>query len=104
MQDWLNDIKLLPTALEYAVQDLDEQQYETPYREGGWKIKQLVHHIADSHINAYMRFKLAMTEDAPKIKTYQEKVMGRNAKMLKTHLLIFPSRYCMLYIRAGMKQ
>lgn len=77
LQDWLNDIKFLPTTLEYAVQDLDEQQYETPYREGGWKIKQLVHHIADSHINAYMRFKLAMTEDAPKIKTYQEKLWAQ---------------------------
>src|SRR5690606_26087086 len=77
LQDWLNDIKFLPTTLEYAVQNLDEQQYETPYREGGWKIKQLVHHIADSHINAYMRFKLAMTEDAPKIKTYQEKLWAQ---------------------------
>jgi len=70
---WLNDIKFLPGLLENAVSDLDEHQYETPYREGGWKIKQLVHHVADSHMNAYMRFKLGLTERSPVIKTYQEK-------------------------------
>jgi uncharacterized damage-inducible protein DinB len=73
LQDWLNDIKSLPTTLEFAVQDLDESQYNTPYREGGWTIKQVVHHLADSHINAYTRFKLGLTEDAPQIKPYLEK-------------------------------
>lgn len=74
LDEWLNDIKFLPTTLEFAVQDLDEAQYNTPYREGGWKIKQLVHHVADSHMNAYMRFKLALTEDTPRIKPYYEKL------------------------------
>lgn len=73
-QHWVNDIKHLPSSLEYAVLNLDEEQYNTPYREGGWTIKQLVHHIADSHLNAYMRFKLGMTEDTPQIKTYEEKL------------------------------
>ena len=73
LRDWLNDIKFLPGTLENAITNLDEHQFETPYREGGWKIKQLVHHVADSHMNAYMRFKLGLTEHAPTIKTYDEK-------------------------------
>jgi uncharacterized damage-inducible protein DinB len=71
--EWLRDIKFLPNDLEMAVQDLDEAQFDTPYREGGWTVKQLIHHIADSHMNAYIRFKLALTEDNPSIKPYEEK-------------------------------
>ena len=66
------DIKMLPTSLEFAIQDLDAAQFETPYRPGGWTIQQLVHHVADSHINAYVRFKLALTEDNPNIKPYDQ--------------------------------
>lgn len=69
---WLADIKFLPQAVEHAIQNLDEAQLQTPYREGGWTVHQLVHHIADSHINAICRFKLALTEDNPTIKTYDE--------------------------------
>lgn len=72
-EKWLLDIHFLPQELEYAVQNLDAYQLDTPYREGGWTVKQLVHHIADSHMNAYIRFKLALTEDNPSIKTYDEK-------------------------------
>jgi hypothetical protein len=71
-EEWLLDIKFLPAELELAVQDLDEHQLQTAYREGGWTVHQLVHHIADSHINAYMRFRLALTEDNPTIKTYDQ--------------------------------
>jgi len=71
-QDWINDIKFLPHSLEQAVLNLDEAQLETPYRDGGWAVKQLVHHVADSHINAYCRFKLALTEDNPTIKPYEQ--------------------------------
>ena len=70
--EWLADIKFLPVVLENALLNLDESQLHTPYREGGWTVHQLVHHIADSHINAYCRFKLALTEDNPTIKTYEE--------------------------------
>lgn len=70
---WITDIKFLPNDLELAIQNLDEHQFDTPYREGGWTVKQLVHHIADSHMNAYIRFKLALTEDNPTIKPYEEK-------------------------------
>ena len=72
--EWLLDIELLPQRLEYAVLNLDEAQLQTPYRDGGWTVHQLVHHVADSHINAYIRFKLALTEDNPAIKTYEEKL------------------------------
>ncbi len=68
----LQDIKVLPTNLEYAIQNLDAEQLETPYRPGGWTVKQLIHHIADSHINAYTRFKLGITEDNPIIKPYDQ--------------------------------
>ena len=68
----LNDIKMLPAKLEYAIQDLDKHQLETPYRPGGWTVQQLIHHIADSHINAYVRFKLGLTEENPSIKPYDQ--------------------------------
>ena len=70
--EWLADIKFLPLMVENAILNLDEAQLHTPYREGGWTVHQLVHHIADSHINAYCRFKLGLTEDNPVIKPYDE--------------------------------
>ena len=69
---WINDIQFLPHDLEMAIQSLDEYQLDTPYRDGGWTVKQLVHHVADSHMNAYIRFKLALTEENPTIKPYEE--------------------------------
>lgn len=71
-KEWLNDIKFLPQHLENAILNLDEAQLDAPYREGGWTVKQLVHHVADSHMNAYTRFKLGLTEDNPAIKPYDE--------------------------------
>lgn len=72
--EWLADIKFLPLALEQSLLNLDEDQLHTPYRDGGWTVHQLVHHIADSHMNAYIRFKLALTEENPTIKPYDEKL------------------------------
>ena len=69
---YLADIKNCPYLLEEAVLNLDEQQLETPYRDGGWTIKQVIHHVADSHMNALIRFKLGLTEDNPTIKPYEE--------------------------------
>lgn len=74
LQQRLLDIQSLPRHLEYAIINLDEAQLNTPYREGGWKVKQLVHHIADSHMNAYIRFKLGLTEINPSIIPYNEKL------------------------------
>ena len=75
-EDWLADIKFLPNAIENAIVNLDQEQLHTPYREGGWTVHQLVHHVADSHMNAYIRFKLGYTEENPDIKPYEARVMG----------------------------
>jgi hypothetical protein len=72
-ESWLNDIKFLPQQVENVILNLDKPQLETPYREGGWTVQQLVHHMADSHINAYCRFKLALTENNPTLRPYDEK-------------------------------
>jgi hypothetical protein len=72
LQQWLLDVKVLPQLLENAVLNLDAAQLNIPYREGGWMIKQVVHHVADSHINCYTRFKLGLTEDNPTIRPYDE--------------------------------
>jgi len=73
LKDWIDEIRLLPTDLERAITNMDEAQLNTPYREGGWKIKQVVHHVADSHMNAYCRFRLGLTEINPVICAYDEK-------------------------------
>jgi hypothetical protein len=68
----IDAIGAAPAALRAAVQDLTDVQLDTPYRPGGWTVRQVVHHVPDSHVNAYVRFKLAVTEDAPTIKPYDE--------------------------------
>jgi uncharacterized damage-inducible protein DinB len=65
-------IKMLPQLLEFAIENLDSEQLQTPYREGGWTVHQLVHHVADSHMNAFIRFKLGLTEENPTIKPYDQ--------------------------------
>src|SRR5579864_6127792 len=65
-------LRELPDRLSEAVNGLDEAQLDTAYREGGWSVRQVVHHIADSHMNSYARFKLALTEYEPVIKPYDE--------------------------------
>lgn len=62
-----------PALFRTAVEGLTEAQLDTPYRPGGWTVRQVAHHLPDSHINAYIRFKLGLTEEAPAIKTYEEK-------------------------------
>jgi uncharacterized damage-inducible protein DinB len=66
----LADILFLPRMLEYAVLNLNDDQIQTPYRDGGWTVNQVIHHVADSHMNAFIRFKLGLTEDNPTIKPY----------------------------------
>lgn len=67
-----DDIEQTPTRFRAAVRGLSDSQLDTPYRDGGWTIRQLAHHVPDSHMNAYVRFKLALTEDDPTIKPYME--------------------------------
>lgn len=69
---WIRQIAEAPAALRRAVEGLTADQIESPYRPEGWTVRQVVHHVADSHLNAYTRFKLALTEDNPTIKPYDE--------------------------------
>ena len=69
---FIDDIEQTPAALRPAVQYLSPQQIETAYRDGGWTVRQVTHHVPESHMNAYIRFKLALTEEAPTIKPYME--------------------------------
>jgi hypothetical protein len=72
IENWINDIAHFPLRLENLVKNLTEEQLETPYRDGGWTVRQTVHHCGDSHVNSYIRFKWTMTEDQPTIKAYFE--------------------------------
>lgn len=69
---FISQIQEAPIKLRAAVAGLAREQLDTPYRDGGWTVQQVVHHLADSHMNAYTRFKLALTEDEPTIKPYNE--------------------------------
>jgi hypothetical protein len=71
-QKYLDDISRVPADLRAAVSGLSEPQLDTPYRPGGWTVRQVTHHVPDSHMNAYIRFKLALTEENPTIKPYEQ--------------------------------
>jgi len=73
------DLAALPSALYAALDGLNDTQLDTPYRPGGWSVRQVVHHLADSHLNAFTRIKLAITEDTPTIKPYDEKAWAELA-------------------------
>ena len=73
----ISNIERAPAALRAAVQGLSPQQLDTPYRDGGWTVRQVVHHVPESHMNAYIRFKLALTEDEPTIKPYAEDLWAK---------------------------
>ena len=68
----INDIAALPERFRVAVVGLTDPQLDTPYREGGWTVRQLVHHVVDSHMNGYIRLKLGLTESQPTIKPYDQ--------------------------------
>ncbi|HUI64283.1 MAG TPA: putative metal-dependent hydrolase [Bacteroidota bacterium] len=70
--EFIRQLASVPEALRAAVNGLDDRQLDTPYRHEGWTVRQVVHHLPDSHINAYVRFKLALTEESPLIRTYEE--------------------------------
>ncbi|WP_174887672.1 YfiT family bacillithiol transferase [Cohnella herbarum] len=71
-QEWITEISSLPTKLASALEGLGKDQLNTPYRPDGWTIRQVAHHIADSHLNSFTRFKLALTEEQPTIRPYYE--------------------------------
>lgn len=78
-QKFMGEILFLPRKLEMSILNLDEAQLGTPYREGGWSLRQVVHHVADSHMNAFIRFKLGLTENDPVIKPYNEKAWAETS-------------------------
>lgn len=68
--NWIESIETLPDRIEHAINNWSDEQLDTPYRPGGWTVKKLIHHIADSHMNSLIRFKLGLTETNPTIKPY----------------------------------
>lgn len=83
MGEWIGDIEELPQLLRAAVNNLTDEQLDTPYRPEGWTVRQVVHHLADSHMNVYIRFKWAITEENPLIKAYDEQ---RWAELADNHM------------------
>lgn len=83
-KQWIDDVAAAPARLRAAVEDLSPQQLDTPYRDGGWTVRQVVHHVPESHMNAYIRFKLALTEDVPTIKPYMEDRWAQTGDVSKT--------------------
>src|SRR5439155_3953948 len=87
-QIFIAEIGQTPAAIRAAVWGLSPEQLDTPYRDGGWSVRQVVHHVPESHMNAYIRFKLALTEDEPTIKPYAEDRWARLADVKDTPLEI----------------
>jgi hypothetical protein len=75
--DAIDAIAALPERMRSAVNGLSESQLDTPYRPGGWTVRQVVHHVPDSHVNAYIRLKLALTENNPTIKPYDQEAFAQ---------------------------
>src|SRR5512137_679074 len=76
-QQAIEIIAEMPALLRTVASDLSPTQLDTPYREGGWTVRQVVHHVPDSHLNAYIRLRLALTEDQPTIKPYEENLWAQ---------------------------
>lgn len=73
IRQWIDSLEALPGAIRNLVEPWGDDRLDTPYRSDGWTVRQVVHHLADSHHNSYVRFKWALTEDTPVIKAYDEK-------------------------------
>lgn len=92
---FIQQIAEAPAKLNSAVADLDDGQLDTPYREDGWTVRQVVHHLADSHLNAFIRFKLALTENQPPVKPYNQQrwaeLPDAKAAPIQPSLMLFES-------------
>ena len=88
LSEFLDRIAEAPSRLRAAVFGLSDARLDTPYRPGGWTVRQVVHHVPDSHMNSYMRFRLALTEDSPTIKPYDEALW---AELADARLPVEPS-------------
>ena len=80
----IDQVAAAPAQFRRAVTGLTPAQLDTPYREGGWTVRQVAHHVPDSHMNAYLRFKFGLTEDSPAIKTYEEKDWAKTPEVAAT--------------------
>lgn len=80
----IEQVAAVPAQFRRAVTGLTPAQLDTPYREGGWTVRQVAHHVPDSHMNAYLRFKFGLTEDSPAIKTYEEKDWAKTPEVAAT--------------------
>ncbi len=96
---WIEQIAAAPALLRKAVTRLSETQLNTPYREGGWTVRQVVHHVPDSHLNAYTRFKLTLTEEDPTIKPYNETLWAELTDTQKTPIDISLNLLDSLHVR-----
>ena len=81
IQQFISRIEALPKKLEESAMKLTPEQLDTPYREGGWTLRQVLHHLPESHMNAYVRFKWALTEEIPTIKAYDEKAWAQTPEI-----------------------
>lgn len=79
-QDVIAKIQRLPADLEMAVKGFNERQLDTPYREGGWTVRQVIHHLADSHMNGFIRVKLMLTEERPTLKPYDQEAWAQTCE------------------------
>ncbi|MDX2004866.1 MAG: putative metal-dependent hydrolase [Meiothermus sp.] len=94
---WVTELEAIPGQMRRAVAGLSEAQLETPYREGGWTVRQVVHHVPDSQMHAYLRFKQGLTEDRPTIKPYAE---GPTAMLGDYRLPLEPSLQLLEHVHA----
>ena len=81
LQACINRIEALPAKVESLIKNFSAAQYDTPYREGGWAARQVLHHLSDSHMNAYIRLKWTLTENTPTIKAYDEKAWAETPEI-----------------------
>jgi hypothetical protein len=112
----LRDLEELPAKMRAALAGLSTQQLDTPYRPGGWTVREVVHHVPDSHLNAYVRVKLALTEDAPVIKPYDEQAWAElpdsqlpvdialalldatQARLVAVYRALLPAQFARVYV------
>ncbi len=95
----VNIVARTPSDLRLAVAGLSPAQFDTPYRPDGWTVRQVVHHLADSHMNAYVRFKLALTEDEPTVKPYEEALWAKLSDVKETQADVSLNLLVALHIR-----
>ena len=112
----IRDLEELPARMRAAIAGLSDAQLDTPYRPGGWTVRQVVHHVPDSHLNAYIRIKLALTEDAPVIKPYDEQAWAElpdsrlpvdialalldatEARLVASYRALLPAQFARVYV------